>query len=81
MTEYQIIDLYLNVSAKQDALWAVFFSVHMAIFGGIIYVDRPLKRTEKTFAIVAYLVFGGMNFVALRAWSCPRLTGQPARVG
>lgn len=67
MREYEIIDLVLNLSTKQDALWAIFFSVHMAIFGGIIYVDRPLKRTEKLFAVVAYLIFGMMNFVALRA--------------
>lgn len=67
MTEYQIVDLYLNLSTKQDALWALFFSVHMAIFGGIIYVDRPLKRTEKIFAVVAYLIFAMMNIVALRA--------------
>ncbi|MEL6956252.1 MAG: hypothetical protein AAFO88_06390, partial [Pseudomonadota bacterium] len=67
MTEYQIIDLHLELSTKQDALWAIFFSVHMAIFGGIIYVDRPLRRSEKVFAIIAYIVFAAMNFVALRA--------------
>ncbi len=66
MTEYEIIDLFLNVSTKQDALWAIFFSVHMAIFGGIVYVDRPLRRTEKIFAIVAYVIFAFMNFVAVR---------------
>lgn len=48
-------------------MWAIFFSVHMAIFGGIIYVDRPLRVPEKLFAIAAYLVFAVMNFVALRA--------------
>ena len=67
MSEHEIVDLVLSVSTKQDALWAIFFSVHMAIFGGIIYVDRPLKRTEKLFAIIAYLVFALMNFAALRA--------------
>ncbi|MEO0785941.1 MAG: hypothetical protein AAFY10_09605, partial [Pseudomonadota bacterium] len=67
MTEYQIIDLHLELSTKQDALWAIFFSVHIAIFGGIIYVDRPLRRSEKVFAIIAYIVFAAMNFVALRA--------------
>lgn len=67
MSEYQIVDLFLNISTKQDALWAIFFSVHMAIFGGIIYVDRPLKRNEKVFAIAAYLVFAMMNFISVRA--------------
>ena len=67
MTQYQIVDLYLQVSTKQDALWAIFFSVHMAVFGGIIYVDRPLRRTEKVFAIAAYLVFALLNFIAVRA--------------
>lgn len=67
MTEYQIVDLFLNVSTKQDALWAIFFSVHMAIFGGIIYVDRPLRRAEKIFAIAAYSVFAFMNFAGIRA--------------
>lgn len=66
MTVYEIVDLFLSVSTKQDALWAIFFSVHMAIFGGIIYVDRPLRRPEKAFAIVAYCVFALMNFVAVR---------------
>lgn len=67
MSEYQIVDLFLNISTKQDALWAIFFSVHMAIFGGIIYVDRPLKRNEKVFAVAAYLVFAMMNFVSVSA--------------
>lgn len=67
MSQYEIVDLYLQLSTKQDALWAIFFSVHMALFGGIIYVDRPLKRTEKIFAIAAYLVFALLNFVAVRA--------------
>ena len=67
MSEFQILELLLSVSTKQDALWAIFFSVHMALFGGIIYVDRPLKGPEKLFAITAYLVFALMNFVALRA--------------
>lgn len=67
MTQYQIVDLYLQLSTKQDALWAIFFSVHMAMFGGIIYVDRPLKPTEKIFAVIAYLIFAVLNFVAVRA--------------
>lgn len=37
------------------------------MFGGIIYIDRPLRRTEKVFAIAAYLIFAMMNLVALRA--------------
>jgi len=67
MREYEIIDLFLNLSTKQDALWAIFFSVHMALFGATIYINRPLRRTEKVFAIAAYLIFAMMNFVALRA--------------
>ncbi|MEO0576913.1 MAG: hypothetical protein AAF004_15760 [Pseudomonadota bacterium] len=66
MTEYEIVDLFLSVSTKQDAIWAIFFSVHMAIFGGIVYVDRPLRRLEKIFAIGAYGVFAFMNFAAVR---------------
>lgn len=67
MTEQQIVDLFLGIASKQDALWAIFVTVLMAIFGGIIYVDRPLKRAEKLFAIIAYLIFAMMNFVSLRA--------------
>ena len=66
MSAYELVDIYLTISTKQDALWALFFSVHLALFGGIIYVDRPLKRLEKFFATIAYGVFALINFYTLK---------------
>jgi hypothetical protein len=66
MTEYEIVQLYIDVATKQDAIWAIFFSVHLALFGGIIYVDRPLRRGEKCFAVLGYLIFAILNFSTVR---------------
>ncbi len=36
--------------------------MHLALFGGIIYVDRPLRLAEKAGAMVIYLAFAVLNF-------------------
>lgn len=66
MTAYELMDIYLSLTTKDDALWTIFFSVHIALFGGIIYVDRPLRRMEKTLAVFAYFIFALLNFFTLR---------------
>lgn len=35
----------------------------MALFGGIIYVDRPLRETEKIVAIALYSEFALVNYM------------------
>lgn len=37
----------------------------MALFGGIIYVDRPLRKTEKIVAIALYSGFAVVNYLML----------------
>lgn len=65
MTSYEIISVLLSTGHRIDAQWALFLSIHMAILGAVIYVDRPLNRVEKSFAIFFYVVFGVCNFLAL----------------
>ena len=47
MTLYQLLDLSLSLSNRIDTHWALFISVHLALVGGIIYVDRPLLAKKK----------------------------------
>ena len=37
----------------------------MALFGGIIYVDRPLRKTEKIAAVALYSGFALVNYMML----------------
>ena len=47
MTPYELLDLALSLSNRIDTHWTLFISVHLALIGGIIYVDRPLAKNEK----------------------------------
>ena len=66
MTPYELIDIAQSVSARIDVQWGFFLTIHMALLGGIIYVDRPLSVMEKTFAVALYTIFAVMNFRVLR---------------
>jgi hypothetical protein len=66
MTPYELIDIAQSIAARIDVQWGFFLTIHMALLGGIIYVDRPLSPTEKTIAIALYSVFAVMNFRVLR---------------
>jgi len=57
MNAYEAIDLYFLISNRIDAQWALFITFHLALFGGIIYVDRPLRTVEKLGTIVIYTGF------------------------
>ncbi len=63
MSPYEITNIIISTGHRIDAQWALFLTIHMALFGGIIYVDRPLNRTEKAFAIIFYSVFAVLNFI------------------
>ena len=65
MTLYELLNLMQNTGFRVDAQWGFFLTVHMALFGGIIYVDRPLKKTEKIVAIVLYSGFALVNYFML----------------
>ncbi len=67
MTPYELLDLALSLSNRIDTHWALFISVHLALIGGIIYVDRPLSKREKLGALAVYSGFALINFYMMKA--------------
>lgn len=63
MTAYEIIQLLIAFENRLDVQWGVFITVHLALFGGIIYIDRPLRRGEKVAAMLIYLGFATINYL------------------
>ena len=66
MTAYELLELANNVNNRIDVQLGLFITIHLAIFGGIIYVDRPLRLLEKFFAISAYTGFAFLNFFMMK---------------
>ncbi len=66
MTSYELFDLMNSIANRADIQWGLFITVHMAIFGGIIYVDRPLARSEKVGALIIYTGFAVINYLVTR---------------
>jgi hypothetical protein len=66
MTPYELLDLALSLSNRIDTHWTLFISVHLALIGGIIYVDRPLFRNEKIAAVIIYSGFAIVNLYMMR---------------
>jgi len=66
MTPYELLDLALSLSNRIDTHWTLFISVHLALIGGIIYVDRPLARNEKFAAIIIYSGFALVNYFMMK---------------
>lgn len=62
MAPYELVDLALSAGARIDVQLSVFITVHLAIFGGIIYVDRPLRNNEKIASMLIYAVFAFLNY-------------------
>jgi len=65
MSLYELIIISQGVSDRIDVQWGFFITIHMALFGGIVYVDRPLKLPEKWVAILLYSGFSIINYVML----------------
>lgn len=63
MSIYELIELTQSLNNRIDIQWGLFITVHMALFGGIIYIDRPLRIIEK---IPALLIYSGFAFVNYR---------------
>lgn len=63
MTAYETIQLLIAFENRLDVQWGVFITVHLALFGGIIYIDRPLGRGEKVAAMAIYLGFAAINYL------------------
>lgn len=62
MNAYELIDLAISIGNRIDVQIGIFITVHLAIFGGIIYVDRPLRFVEKVASIIIYSVFAALNY-------------------
>ena len=62
MTLYELLDLNISAGTRIDVQLSIFITVHLAIFGGIIYVDRPLRRNEKTASLIIYTIFAFLNY-------------------
>lgn len=56
-----MLEVAVSLSNRFDTHWTLFITVHLALIGGIIYVERPLNRVEKGGAILIYTGFAGMN--------------------
>jgi len=65
MSPYELLDLSLSLSSRIDAHWALFITVHLALIGGIIYVDRPLLKNEKIAAMLIYSGFAVINYLMM----------------
>ena len=66
MTPYELFDVALAVGNRVDVQWGLFITVHLAVLGGIIYMDRPLRLPAKVGAMAIYGGFAALNFRALR---------------
>ncbi len=65
MSAYELLDLALSLSNRIDNHWTLFITVHLALIGGLIYVDRPLLRNEKFAAVIIYTGFAVINFLMM----------------
>ena len=65
MDAYQLIDITMSISNRIDLHWGLFITVHMALLGAIIYIDRPLVGAEKIGAIVMYSGFAIVNYMLM----------------
>jgi Ca2+/Na+ antiporter len=62
VTGYEIIDIALSIGNRIDLQWGLFITVHVALLGAIVYIDRPLRRVEKIAALLMYCGFALVNY-------------------
>jgi hypothetical protein len=62
MNAYELMDLAVGIGNRIDVQLGIFITVHLAIFGSIIYVERPLTRTEKVASLFIYSLFAYLNY-------------------
>lgn len=65
MTAYEITNILMSLGNRLDIQWGMFITVHMALLGGIIYVDRPLRGLEKMGTIFVYSGFAIINYLVM----------------
>lgn len=61
----QLMAIAVSLSNRLDTHWTLFITVHLALIGGIIYVDRPLLKVEKLVAVFVYTGFALVNYVMM----------------
>ncbi len=54
-----LVEASLDIADRLDFQWGLFITVHLALFGAVIYVDRPLKRAG---AILIYAGFAALSY-------------------
>lgn len=65
MTPYEVIDATLGIAGRIEMQSGLFITVQLALFAGIIYVDRPLHIPEKWGAMILYGGFAAVNYRVL----------------
>ncbi len=65
MDVYQLLEIAVALSNRLDTHWTLFITVHLALIGGIIYVDRPLHKPEKIIAVLVYTGFAVINYLMM----------------
>ena len=66
MTVFEVLSVAISTGNRVDIQLGLFITVHLAIFGGILYVDRPLRLPEKIGAIAIYVPFALLHYRIMR---------------
>ena len=66
MSPYELLDVAIAAGTRIDVQWGLFVTVHLAILGGIAYIERPLRLPEKVGAMAIYLAFVVVSYRATR---------------
>lgn len=67
MSVYELFDIAQAIVTRIDFHWGLFITIHMALFGGVIYVNRPLRRIEKVAALFVYMGFAIVNLLMMQS--------------
>ncbi|MEM7026983.1 MAG: hypothetical protein AAF410_02025 [Pseudomonadota bacterium] len=62
MTAYELVDLATSIGGRLDLQISLFVTIHLALFGGIFYLDRSLNRTEQIFTLLVYSIFAALSY-------------------
>ncbi|MFQ3189918.1 MAG: hypothetical protein ACI936_001044 [Paraglaciecola sp.] len=66
MNVSDLLELALSLNSRLDNHWTLFVSIHLALLGGVIYIDRPLRRNEKIVAVLIYSGFALVNYMMMK---------------
>jgi hypothetical protein len=65
VSAYEAVELALILGNRIDFHWGLFITVHLALFGAIVYIDRPLRRVEKLASLMLYVGFATVNYLQM----------------